>query len=161
MANNVKKFNLISEGVNGAEGTVFAEINGQRYVLASLKKFKAEFKINNIKKGVLGMSVKQTRPSGWEGTWEASFYYNQSTFRMLAVRYAEEGILPTFNIQVINEDPTSVATIGRQSVTFLDCICESITMALIDVDSEVLEEDVSGTFNGVRYSDTFKDFTTA
>lgn len=161
MAENAKKLNFINETVAGSQGCVFAEINDRRYVLASLSKFKATFKTNVSKGGVLGLSGKQNKPAGWEGEWEATFYYNQSTFRELAQQYAENGIFPTFNIQVINEDPMSVAKIGRQSITFIDCIAEEITMAMIDVDADSLDEDVSGTFNDFKINDKFKDFPNA
>lgn len=161
MADNVKKLNFLNETVSGSQGSVFAEIEGKRYVLASISKFKATFKTNIAKGGVLGLSGKQNKPAGWEGEWEATFYYNQTTFRELAQRYAETGMFPTFNVQVINEDPMSVAKIGRQSMTFIDCIAEEITMAMIDVDAESLDEDVSGTFNDFKINDKFKDFPTA
>lgn len=161
MADNVKKLNFLNETVSGSQGSVFAEIEGKRYVLASISKFKATFKTNIAKGGVLGLSGKQNKPAGWEGEWEATFYYNQTTFRELAQRYAETGMFPTFNVQVINEDPMSVAKIGRQSITFIDCIAEEITMAMIDVDAESLDEDVSGTFNDFKINDKFKDFPTA
>lgn len=157
----IKTLNLTRETVSGSSGAVYAEIDGRRYVLASLTKFSAKFKVNITKKGVLGEGAKQSRPGGWEGTWDASLYYNQSTLRELAVIYAETGILPTFNIQVINEDPSSVKSIGRQSVTFIDCIAEEIVLSKIDVESEMLEEDVSGTFNGFRYNDKFNNMPTA
>ncbi len=163
MAENktIRKLNLVTDTVSGSQGSVFAEIQGKRFVLASLTKFKAKFKVNTIKKGVLGMGAKQAKPGGWEGTWEASFYYNQSTLRELARLYAETGVLPVLNIQVVNEDPTSVKSIGRQSVTFIDCIAEDITLAIIDVEAEILEEDTSGTFNNFRYNEKFNDFPTA
>ena len=156
-----RKLNLTNESVSGSLGSVFAEVNGKRYVLASLSKFKAKFKTNTTKKGVLGISGKQSRSSGWEGTWEATFYYNQSTFRELARVYAQEGIMPTFAIQVINEDPSSVKIIGRQSVTFKDCIIEELVLAAIDVEAEILDEEVSGTFNDFEYNDKFIDFPSA
>ena len=157
----IRKLNLTNETVSGSLGSVFAGLNGRRYTLASLSKFKAKFKTNTTKKGVLGLSGKQSRPTGWEGTWEATFYYNQSTFRELARAYAEEGVMPTFSIQVINEDPSSLKTIGRQSVTFKDCVIEEMVLAAIDVEAEILDEEVSGTFNDFEYNDKFVDFPTA
>ena len=151
MDKTIRKLNLTNESVSGSLGSVFAEVNGKRYVLASLSKFKAKFKTNTTKKGVLGISGKQSRSSGWEGTWEATFYYNQSTFRELARVYAQEGIMPTFAIQVI----------GRQSVTFKDCIIEELVLAAIDVEAEILDEEVSGTFNDFEYNDKFIDFPNA
>lgn len=161
MDKTIRTLNLTNESVSGSLGSVFAEVNGKRYVLASLSKFKAKFKTNTTKKGVLGISGKQSRSSGWEGTWEATFYYNQSTFRELARVYAQEGIMPTFAIQVINEDPSSVKIIGRQSVTFKDCIIEELVLAAIDVEAEILDEEVSGTFNDFEYNDKFIDFPSA
>lgn len=163
MADNevVRKLKLLNETVAGSQGKVFAEIDDKRYVLASLSKFKGKFKINNTKKGVLGYAGKQSKPSGWEGTWEASFYYNQTTLRELARRYAEEGILPVLNIQVVNEDPGSLKSIGRQSITFMECVPDEMILSMIDVEAEILEEDLSGTFNDFKINDRFADFPTA
>lgn len=157
----IRKLNLTTETVAGSQGSVFAEINGRRYTLASLSKFKAKFKTTTSKKGVLGLPGKQSRSTGWEGTWEATFYYNQSTFRELARVYAQEGVMPTFSIQVVNEDPSSVKTIGRQSITFKDCIIEELVLAAIDVEAEILDEEVSGTFNDFDFNDKFVDFPNA
>lgn len=157
----VKTLRLANETVSGSQGAMFAEYNGRRFVLASVSKFKAKFKANTSKKGVLGLSAKQSRPAGWEGSWEATLYYNQSTFRAIAEIYKDTGVMPTLSIQVINEDLSSIKTIGRQSVTFLDCFMEETILAAIDVDAEVLEEDVSGTFNDFEFAEKFKDFPTA
>lgn len=159
--NEVRRMKLPVESVAGSQGSVFAEIGNSRYTLASLTKFKATFKTTTTKKGVLGLPAKQSRSTGWEGTWEASFYYNQSTLRKIAKEYAETGVFPTINIQVINEDPASMTAIGRQSVTFMDCIPEEILLAIIDVEAEILEEDTSGTFNDFIYNESFKDFPNA
>ena len=69
--------------------------------------------------------------------------------------------MPTFSIQVINEGPSSLKTIGRQSVTFKDCVIEEMVLAAIDVEAEILDEEVSGTFNDFEYNDKFVDFPTA
>lgn len=76
--NDIKRLNLITETVSGSQSKVYAEVKNKRFVLANLTKFKAKFKVNSVKKGVLGMNGKQSKPSGWKGTWDASFYYNSS-----------------------------------------------------------------------------------
>lgn len=157
----IKRLNILNETVDGAKGSAFAEIDGRRFVLANVTKMKFKMKVNSSKHGVLGLTGKQNKPAGWEGTWEATMYYNQSTLRELARKYNEDGILPTINIQVVNEDPASIAKIGRQSVTFIDCIAEEFTLAALDVETDALEEDVSGTFNDFRFNDKFTDLPTA
>ena len=46
----IRNLNLTTETVSGSLGSVFAELNGRRYTLASLSKFKAKFKTNTTKK---------------------------------------------------------------------------------------------------------------
>ncbi|WAW15456.1 phage tail tube protein [Peptostreptococcus equinus] len=157
----IKTLNLTNETVAGSQGAVFCEIGSRRYVMANLTKFKAKFKVNITKKGVLGKSGKQAKPGGWEGSWEATVYYNQSTMRALAEEYKNTGVLPPFNIQTINEDQSSVKTIGRQSVIFKDCISEEMIISMLDVDAEILEEDLSGTFNDFDFPEKFKDLPSA
>ncbi len=151
----IRKLNLATETVQGSQGSAFIEIDNRRYVLGNLTKFKASFKTNTIKKGVLGEAGKKVRSGGWEGTWDASLYYNQTTLRELAIIYARDGYMPPVNIQIINEDPASAKTIGRQSVIFKECVPEEMIIAMLDVDAEVLEEDISGTFNDVEFSEKF------
>ncbi|WP_101773998.1 phage tail tube protein [Peptostreptococcus faecalis] len=158
---NIKKMNQVTEAVAGSQGQAFVEIEGRRYVMASLKKFEAKFKTEIEKLGILGKSGKQPRPAGWEGTWEATLYYNQSTLRKLALQYANTGMLPSFTIQIVNDDPMSSSTIGRKSYTFLDCFFEEMTMAMLDVDSAALEEEISGSFGGIKDNEDHKDMTTA
>ncbi|WP_101772328.1 phage tail tube protein [Peptostreptococcus faecalis] len=153
----IRKMNHITEAVAGSQGEAYINVNGQNLSLASLKKFEAKFKLKMAELNILGETGAKSRPAGWEGTWEATLYYNQSTLRKLALQYAETGVLPTFDLKIVNNDPMSTSTIGRKSYTFLDCYFEELILAMLDVDSEVLEEEVSGRFSGVKDHEDHKE----
>lgn len=50
-----------------------------------------------------------------------------------------------FDIQVTNEDPSSAA--GRQTITHTGCLIDSLILAKYNADEEILDEDISGTFD--------------
>lgn len=52
--------------------------------------------------------------------------------------------MPYFEIQVTNEDANSKA--GRQTVILRNCLCDSFILAKFQAGEELLEEELSGTF---------------
>jgi hypothetical protein len=69
------------------------------------------------------------------------------------IKYMKTGIDTYFDLQVTNEDPTS--TVGKQTIVLKDCNLDEVSMAMFDVDTEVLEEDMSFTFDDVDLLDKF------
>ena len=63
--------------------------------------------------------------------------------------------MPYFEIQVSNEDPTSSA--GRQTIILRDCLSETFTLAKVKAGEELLDEDMSGTFESWDMPETFND----
>ena len=61
------------------------------------------------------------------------------------MHYKKTGELTPFEIQVSNEDPSSSA--GRQTITHTGCLIDTITLAKFNADDELLDEDLSGTFD--------------
>lgn len=82
-------------------------------------------------------------------------HYNQSCFRELADSYQKTGVMPYFEIQVSNEDPSS--TVGRQTVILRDCLCESFILAKFQAGEELLDEEISGTFESWDLPEKFKE----
>ncbi|AJA42667.1 xkdM-like portal protein (endogenous virus) [Clostridium phage phiCT9441A] len=69
------------------------------------------------------------------------------------LKYMKDGIDTYFDLAVTNEDPTS--NIGKQTIVLKNCNLDEVSMAMFDVDSEVLEEDMSFTFEDVDMLDKF------
>ena len=64
-----------------------------------------------------------------------------------------DGFMPTFDIQVANEDPT--ASVGRQTIILKNCLTKGGILAKFDADAETLDEELEGTFDDWEMPETF------
>ena len=60
-----------------------------------------------------------------------------------------------FKIDIVNEDPTS--SIGKQTVTLIDCNLDEAEIAKIDVEADFLDQTMNFTFSDVEIPDEFKE----
>ena len=102
--------------------------------------------------GKVGMGHKA---AGGSGTWSGTAHYNQSVLREMADKYQKTGILPYFEIQVSNEDPVSKA--GRQTIIHRGCLCDSFTLAKFASGEDILDEELSGTFESWDMPEKFNE----
>lgn len=96
---------------------------------------------------------EQHKAAGWSGSGTLTVYYVTSLFRELMIKYIKTGVDTYFDITVTNEDPTS--SIGKQTTVLKDCNLDEVSMAMFDVESEVLEEDMGFTFDDVDLLNKF------
>ena len=82
-----------------------------------------------------------------------AIFYVTSKFREMALKYARTGEDTYFDITVVNEDKTS--TIGKQTVVLYNCNIDSTSIAKLDVDADVLDEDMDFTFDDFDVLDSF------
>lgn len=118
------------------------------------KNLEATAEIEKTEVYTLGKRGAQNKPNGWKGSGSMTIYYVTSLFRRMALQYIKTGRPVYFDITVTNEDPSS--TVGPQTVVLKSCSLDSVILAKIDVESEVLDEDVSFTFDDVDLLDEFQ-----
>lgn len=143
------------DAVYGGLAECFVTIDGRRYNFMSLTKFESSWEVNLTDVPVLGKVGMGHKPSGGKGTWKATAHYNQSHFRKIADVYQKTGAMPYFEIQVSNEDPTSA--VGRQTIIHRDCLCDTFTLAKFEAGEEILDEELSGTFESWDMPEEFTD----
>ena len=119
----------------------------------TLTEFESQWEVNVTEVPVLGKVGMGHKAAGGKGTWSGTAHYNQSIFRKIADTYQKTGVMPYFEIQVTNEDPTSA--VGRQTIIHHDCLCDTFTLAKFQAGEELLEEDLSGTFESWDMPETF------
>lgn len=141
------------DALRGSAGKAFIILDGQRYFFAQLKNIKATDTKNKTKIGILGKTGKGNKSNGVEGTATATFYFNTSIFRKIMLKYRQTGEDIYFDTQITNEDATS--SVGRQTTILKDCNLDSTIMAYLDVDADVLEEDISFTYEDVDMPEEF------
>ena len=141
--------------VNGREGIATAEINGQVYELMELANINITMEKNKTQFKAMGARNTQNKTTGWTGTGSMTIRYVSSKWAELAQSYAKTGKDTYFTIVVTNSDPGS--STGRQVVQILGCNLDSLDLAKLDVDAEILEQDVNFTFNDFNILESFNE----
>lgn len=117
------------------------------------KNLEASVEIKKTEVYTLGKRGAQTKPNGWSGSGSMNIYYTTSLFRRMAIQYIKTGVPVFFDMTVTNNDPGS--SIGSQTMVLKNCSLDSVILAKFDVETEVLDEDVSFTFDDVDMLDDF------
>ncbi|NKQ18427.1 phage tail tube protein [Brevibacillus laterosporus] len=139
--------------INGQEGRAYATINGRVEEMFWLKKFEAKVEKNKKEGKTLNRRGTQHKAMGWKGTGSMTIYYVTTLFRQLMLDYMKTGKDIYFDVQITNEDPTS--SVGKQTVVIKGINLDGITMALLDIDSEDMEEEISFTWQDADILDSF------
>jgi hypothetical protein len=148
--------NVIMKGKDALSAKLaecFITVKGRRYNFMQMINFEASIEKTKTVIPVLGRTGQANKASGWEGTFSGTAHYNQSIMRQMLLDYKDTGEDTYFEIQVTNEDPTSVA--GRQTVVFIDCNLDGGILAKFDADGEYLDEDIEGTFEDFKIPESF------
>ena len=144
------------DAVYGSEAKCFVTLNERRINFLNLTDFEGKYSINSQQVKIMGKIGFGTKPAGGEGTWSATAHFNQSFFREIADRYQKTGEMPYFEIQVTNEDHTS--TVGAQTIVYHDClITGDLVLSKIAAGDQLLEEEISGTFESWDMPQKFRD----
>lgn len=153
MSNNVTM--NAKDAVFGSLAECFVTIDGRRYNFMNLTEFESKWEVSIKDVPILGKVGLGHKTTGGKGTWSGTAHYNTSVFRKMADTYQKTGVMPYFDIQVSNEDPTSAA--GRQTIIHRGCLCDKFTLAKFQAGEELLDEELSGTFESWDMPETFKD----
>lgn len=143
------------DAVYGSLASCFIKLNGRRFNFMNLTEFESKWKVNISDVAILGKVGKGHKAAGGVGTWSGKAHYNQSHIRAVADEYQKTGVMPYFEIQVTNEDPTSA--VGRQTIIHNDCLFDTVVLAKFKAGEEILEEDLSGTFETWDIPEKFND----
>lgn len=143
------------DAVYGSLAECFITIDSRRYNFMSLTDFESKWEVNITDVPILGKVGMGHKTAGGKGTWSGTAHYNQSVFRKMADAYQKTGVMPYFEIQVSNEDPSSAA--GRQTIIHRDCLCDSFILAKFQAGEDLLDEEFSGTFESWDMPEVFND----
>lgn len=143
----------VQDAINGASAECFVTIQGRRYNFAQALNIQADMEKQKSEVPILGRISRGNKANGVTYTASATFHYNTSIFREILYHYKETGEDVYFEMQITNEDPTS--SVGRQTVILRDCNLDGGIVALIDVEAEYLEDEVSFTFEDFELVEKF------
>lgn len=141
------------DAVNGREGIATAEIDGEVIELMELSNITVTVEKEKTEFKAMGTRNTQNKTTGWSGTGSATVRYISSRWAKLMENYVKTGKDTYFTIVITNQDPGSAT--GKQVIQVLGCNLDSIDIAKLDIDSEILEQDVDFTFNDFNVLEEF------
>ena len=141
--------------INGRLGSVTVEIDGKVIELMELSNITATVDKNKTEFRTIGTLNTQNKATGWTGTGSATVRYISSRWGKLMERYAKTFKDVYFTIVITNDDPGSGA--AKQIVQLEGCNFDSIDIAKLDIDSEILEQDVNFTFSNFHILTEFNE----
>lgn len=139
--------------ISGQAGKASANIDGNVQDLFFVKTLEATFEKTKAEVKTLGKRGVQNKGVGWAGTGSMTIYYITTLFRTMALKYAKSGIDTYFNITIVNDDPGS--SVGKQTVVLYNCNIDSVILAKLDTESDVLDESIDFTFDDFDILDSF------
>ena len=87
----------------------------------------------------------QQKPGAVKLTGTMTVYYGTPLFLDMVAQYIRTGVMPYFNLQVTNDDPTT--TVGTQTVAYYNCkLTGTIPLSVLDADADMLTMDVGFTY---------------
>ena len=88
--------------------------------------------------------MKQSvKPVGATIKFKMTIYHCTEVFDEVVETYKNTGLMPTFDIQVTNEDPAT--SVGRSTKTYTDCVIDGdILLSMFDADGEFVEQSIEG-----------------
>lgn len=149
MAGYWKKNNVVA----GGEGYAFMSSEGKKIELAGVKEVEANLSFDKSEVRALGHRMTGHKVTGASGEGSLVLYYITSEFRKRAKDYIKTGKAFTFDLYITNDDVAS--DIGRQTVALYDCSFDDISLAMLNSDNEVLEEELSFTFDDFDIPEEF------
>ena len=141
------------DAISGSLGKCFITIGNNRYNFMQAISLEASMEKTKTEVPILGKTGKGNKATGWKGTGSAKFHFNTSIFRELLQNYARTGEDMYFDIQIVNEDPTS--SVGKQTIMLIGCNMDSGLIAKFDADADYLEDEFDFTFEDWKLMDKF------
>ena len=141
------------DAISGSLAKCFVTVGNKRYNFMQAINVKAEMEKNKVEVPILGKTGKGNKAAGWKGTGSATFHFNTSVFREILQAYSRPVKDIYFDMQLVNEDPTS--SVGKQTIMLIDCNLDGGIIAQFDADADYLEDEFDFTFEDWKLMDKF------
>ncbi len=149
-------FLLERDTLNGAAGKAVIIQDGQVKDLFGAKNVKTQAEISSSDMKVIGTKKAQQKPGSVKQTGTMTVYYGTPLFLEMLAQYVRTGVMPYFNLQVTNDDPTT--TVGVQTVAYYDCkLTGTIPLSVLDAEADMLTMDVSFSYEDFEPLSSFHD----
>ena len=96
------------------------------------------------------------KPTTVELSFTMTIYKCTEAFDDVVERFIRTGVMPLFDIQVSNEDPT--VSVGRTTKVFNNCVLDGdVLLALTGSEDDFIEQEISGFAGGFTRPERYTD----
>lgn len=135
---------------------LFATIGDRRYSMLNAKKFTATANVENAEIKTLGAVIKKRKTTGVEIKLTMTVYKCSDMFDALIEEFKNTGVLPTFDVQVTQEDPAT--NLGRSTKVYNDCVIDGeLILSMIDADGSFIEQEITAYAMDYNTAETYTD----
>jgi hypothetical protein len=133
----------------------YVTIDGERYNFMQAISLEAKAVKKKVSVPILGRLTGGNKAAGMTLSGKARFHRNTSIFNKVMQRYKDKGEDIYFDIQVVNEDPTS--SVGRQEIMLYDCNIDSAVLTSFDAEGQYLTDELEFTFEDWDMTSSFSN----
>lgn len=145
---------LAKDTVNGAEGSVVITQNGVNTVVAGMRNIKTNAEIQSSDMRVIGTRIIQNKSNGAKLTGTGNIYYGSPIFTSMVLQYIQTGVMPQFDIQITNSDPTT--SVGSQVMAYYGCtLTGTIPLSILNDEEAMLNYDFNFAYTSVAQLSSF------
>ena len=139
--------------VDGAEGVLFARIDGEMRSIAQCRNLDAIVEKIKEEYARLGTPARMNKARGTRGTGTMELYYGGAIFQDLMEKYQHDSIDTYFEIIAKNDDPTT--DIGHRTIQLYGVNLDSVSVFKNDIETGAMTENVPFTFENFEYISQF------
>ena len=149
-----ERFLLARDTVNGAEGQIFITVNGKNTEIAGMRNISTVASIQSADMRVIGTRKIQDKHNGVKLTGTGNIYYGSNLFIDMVLQYVHTGVMPEFDIQIVNNDPAT--SIGTQNMVYTGCMLTGdIPLSVLNDEEAMLNYDFNFTIGDVSRLEKF------
>lgn len=147
---------LAKDTVNGAEGKVFVTRDGKNIEVAGMRNIRVNAEIQSSDMKVIGTRTIQQKSNGAKLTGTGNIYYGTPLFTEMVLQYINTGVMPQFDIQIINNDPTT--SVGSQNMAYYGCsLTGTIPLSILNSEEQMLNYDFNFSYTRVAQLQAFNE----
>lgn len=140
--------------ISAREGTAYIRQGNQNILLFETKKVEAKIKKNKQEFYVMGTRMASHKTTGASGSGTLSIREVRSDFKETLREYIRTGRDLYFDLMVTNNDPGT--PYGSETKLLTGCNFDEMTIALLDMEGNLLEQDIPFTFEGFEILEAYK-----
>lgn len=123
-------------------GEAYVTINGNRYSFFNAKDCEVNANIETKPVPMLGRTIKGKKAVAMEIKITMTVYKCSEHFDDIVTEFKKTGVMPTFDLQVSNEDPAS--SMGRTSKIYNDCVIDGdVLLSMFKADGDYIEQKIT------------------